>query len=161
MDLQISKLSDYRQTVDEIWKMAAKHWPDLWDFGGWTLDAFFRMVHALPYTADPQGVEFVTRPGLTIDPAYRGPRDCDDKAVLFLSWARARFVQTGEKNFPRIVVAGRTEDRPHHVYVEVLRSGSWVPLEATYPGRGGLGVRLWPEKYRRVFGFGEKNDFFG
>lgn len=161
MKLRIEPLGSYEQTVQKIWSFADNYWPDLIPWADYTLGSFFRHVHSLPYHADPDGVEFVTRPGLTVEPGYAGYRDCDDKAVLLLGWARARYVQTGEKNFPRIVVAGKEEDRPHHVYVEFLHGGRWLPAEGTYPEKGGLGVRLWPEKFRRVFGYGEKNEFFG
>jgi len=163
--LKVRQLEDYSQTVSEIWKMADNYWFDLWTWGNYSLEAFFSHVHSLPYVEDPAGVEFVTRPGLTVSPDYRGFRDCDDKAVLFLAWARARFVVRGERNVPRVVVSGRGET-PHHVYVEFFRTagpvGIWIPAEATYPDKGGLGNRLWPEKFRRVFEYpAGKNSFFG
>lgn len=118
------KLYSANQTGDQMARLVCFYWSDL---GPW-LDRpfidFYDYVCKLPYVEDPPGIETVSRPGYTIQPAYT-PRDCDDKAVLIAAWLH------GNGRKCRFVASSTKPNRQlHHVFVQ---TDDGTLIDATYP----------------------------
>jgi transglutaminase-like putative cysteine protease len=102
---------------------------------------FYERVRDIPYREDPNQLEFLQRPAITL--SGRGPGgDCDDKAIAlasyyFLNGVRFRFVAGSRKvNGPL-----------HHVWVRVYIEGRWSNLDATYAWNSmGELVGEWPKQ---------------
>lgn len=112
-------LNDVHETALEMRRLCEKYYTDL---GAWLsvpLIIFYRHVCALPYVADPVGVETVSRPAYTLRPEYT-PRDCDDKSVLIASWLHGNGIK---KRF--ISTSCRPDRRLTHVFVQ-LENGLFV-----------------------------------
>lgn len=124
MKIQKKNLFDVHQTADEMRRLSTCYCMDLGPWLKVPFLAYYRHVCELPYIADPQNVETVSRPLYTLNEAY-GPRDCDDKSVLVAAWMYAhgepvRFVATST----------RPDKMLHHVFCQ-LQNGLF--LDATYP----------------------------
>ncbi|MBR4414425.1 MAG: hypothetical protein IKS59_03805 [Aeriscardovia sp.] len=125
MQLTTQNLNNVYQTADQMRRLVETYFTDL---GPWLCVPFiyfYRFVCNLPYIADPKNVEFVSRPALTANPAFKIARDCDDKAVLLASWCQGhdrkkRFVASSTKPTGRL----------HHVFLQ-LDTGLFC--DATYP----------------------------
>lgn len=146
-------ISSPRETVAEIFRLAAEYRDDVAHWRGLNVFEVFDAVRRLEYRSDPDGVERLTRPGKALRPdaPYR---DCDEKTVLLAAW----YELTGTPY--RIVIAGNQiheatgKPYPHHVYPEMFNreNRTWYVTDATYPDRSVFGVRLYrPERFRRVF----------
>lgn len=120
---RIVKLDNVFQTAQEMRRLVYSYWSDL---GRW-LDVsfleFFNHVCNLPYVADPDDVETVSRPAYTLNPDYM-PRDCDDKAVLLASW----FYGHG-RPCRFIASSTRFDQELQHVFIQVIDG---VFFDATY-----------------------------
>lgn len=121
----IEKLISHEQTGAKILRLGTQYAGDLGEKARWPLEKFFDFVARLPYIPDPRGLEFVSRPKYALDPAFP-VRDCDDKAVLIVSWAHKNGVPV------RLIAAGK-ERNFHHVYPELYISGRWIVTDATLP----------------------------
>jgi len=149
-------LIHYRQTLSVIFRFAEQYKSDLKPFEKMSIREFYDYVHNLPFKADPQGKERVQRPLFTLSPEWDGSRDCDDKSTLLGAFMRLKKIDFA------LTVAGR-DTTPHHVYPEsitdILPHGSKTkirllfPLDATYPGRGGFGKKLYNEHFRETYIF--------
>ncbi len=139
-------LIHYRQTLGVIFRFAEQYKSDLQPFQNMSLLEFYDYVHNLPFKADPQGKERVQRPLFTLSPAWEGSRDCDDKSTLLGAFMRLKGIDFA------LTVAGRGTT-PHHVYPKVIANGLLFPLDATYPGRGGFGKKLYNEHFRETYIF--------
>lgn len=145
LKLTINDLESYRQTVDECRRIAREHRDDILPYLSEETDLFawYERIRSLPYVADPQGIETISRPRYTLKEDWNGPRDCDDKTVLILSYCHLKEIPC------RIIVCGQTP-APHHIYPEV-KLNVWMPADATYPHRSVFGRRLYTEVFREVF----------
>lgn len=125
MQLTAQTLDNVYQTGEQMRRLVETYFADL---GVWLFIpfiTFYKYVCALPYIKDPNNCEFVSRPGLTANPAFAIARDCDDKAVLLASWwqghgRKKRFVASSTKPNGRL----------HHVFLQ-LDNG--IFCDATYP----------------------------
>lgn len=77
----------------------------------------------ITYRRDPVEVEWVQDAKRTI--FLFGSGDCDDKVTALATL----LATTGHR--ARFVVLGRTRDKYTHVYLEVLTSRGWLPLDPT------------------------------
>lgn len=151
MNITERNISDYRETVATVFRFARLYADDLQRFAPEDVFAFYDRVHNLPYNPDGD-IERLARPAYTVDPDWKGPRDCDDKTLLILAHARlarlpARAVVVGEGSHP-----GDRSGPMHHIYPELYIPGrGWTPFDATYPDRGTIGARLYREDRRAVF----------
>lgn len=150
MILTTDKLRNVYQTGDQMRRLVKDYYLDL---GEW-LDApfidYYRYVCDLPYISDPDGVEFVSRPRLTLDPNFSLARDCDDKAVLLACWWNGH----GDKK--RFVASStKPNGKLHHVFMQ-LESGLF--LDATYPrNKNFVGFYPYFKKITRIIAL---TDFF-
>ena len=124
MILTTGHLKDVYQTAGEMRRLVENYWTDLGPWLNVPFLCFYRYVCDLPYIADPQNVEFVSRARLTLNPFFKVARDCDDKAVLLACWWHAhgdgkRFVASSTK----------PDKKLHHVFMQ-LESGIFI--DATY-----------------------------
>ncbi|MCE9499014.1 MAG: hypothetical protein K8R21_00615 [Leptospira sp.] len=141
--VKTENLNSYKQTVSKVFEFAERYKADLEFLKNMTIFEFYNLVRALPYHPDPKGEETVVRQKYTIQPEWKGARDCDDKTLLILSFANL-------KNIPgQAVVCGQGE-RPHHIYPEIELNGKIFPADATYP-RCSFSKKLYNEKFRKVF----------
>lgn len=142
------RLNGYEDTVSLIVKWAKEFSNDLTIFKELNLSIYhvFLYSRSLPYNPDPVGLETVSRPLITLNPDWTGPRDCDDKTLQILAACRL-FGIPG-----RPVVVGQT-NKPHHIYPEIKIPGNtdWIPADSTYPDRSVMGQRLYGEIYRHEF----------
>lgn len=138
------ELNDFAETVALIFEAAGVYKDDAPQENQVSFADYYDYVRKLPYTADPDEYETLTRPGYTLNPAWEGPRDCDDKCLALAAYCERNNIQY------RIIVAGRGETA-HHVYPEVKDGGKWTAADATYPDRCTYGKTLFKEKFREVF----------
>lgn len=125
MELTTTHLDNVYQTAEQMRRLVETYFTDL---GVWLFVPFidfYRFVCNLPYIADPQNVEFVSRPGITVNPCFNIARDCDDKAVLLASWWHGHGRQ---KRF--LASSTKPTGKLHHVFLQ-LDNG--VCCDATYP----------------------------
>jgi hypothetical protein len=138
------ELLDFSETVALIFKAAKVYAKDAPQESDVSFHEFYDYVRQLPYHADPEEIETLTRPGYTLNPEWEGPRDCDDKCLCLGAYCERNNIKW------RIVVSGRG-DFAHHVYPEVKENGRWVAADATYPERSTFGKTLFKERFREVF----------
>ncbi len=87
---------------------------------------FYERVRDIPYRGDPDQLEFLQRPAITLSGKGAGG-DCDDKAIALASYYSMNRVPF------RFVAGSRKVNGPlHHVWVQVYIEGRWVDLDATY-----------------------------
>jgi len=113
------------QTGAEMRRIVETHYKDLGELITLPFGKFFKLVCNLPYVADPEGKETLSRPLYTLQENYE-PRDCDDKAILIGSWLYGNGVP-----FHFIAVA-QTGKRLHHVFCILDFRGKSVHADATY-----------------------------
>lgn len=112
--------------------------------------AYYRYVCDLPYIKDPDGVEFVSRPALTLNPFFPVARDCDDKAVLLACWWSGN---GGKKRF--VASSTKPNKKLHHVFLQ-LENGIYI--DGTYSkNKNFIGVYPYFEKITRLIAL---TDFF-
>ncbi|KAB2929148.1 MAG: hypothetical protein F9K24_20705 [Leptonema illini] len=145
MKITIVDLESYKQTVDECRRIAREHRDDILPYLSSRTNLFdwYNVIRSLQYVADPVGLETISRPAYTLLRYWNGPRDCDDKTVLILSFCYLHEIPC------RMIVCGQTP-APHHIYPEV-KLNVWMPADATYPHRSVFGRRLYSEVFREVF----------
>lgn len=137
---------DYHETVKQIFLMAKMFREDL---AGKFPDVFtlYDFVRRLQYKDDPKDAEVISRPRYTMQPDWNGPRDCDDKTLIFGAWAELKKIPW------RVVCAGSSpnpEENPHHIYPEILIGGNWLTCDATYP-ECRIGELLYRETFREIY----------
>lgn len=132
-------------SVSQIIRIAKNYASDLKDYADRQgFFEFYNYVRNLPYIPDPKGKETISRPAYTVNPEWKGSRDCDDKTVLIGSFCEL-------KKMPwRIAVVG-VKEYPHHVYPEIMHLDRWTQADATYPDRCLFGKSLYVERYRKVY----------
>jgi len=119
-------LGDVSETGAEMARLVRLYWRDLGKFLKLPFGKFFDYVRRLPYIADPETVETISRPAHSLRLGH-APRDCDDKAVLIGSWLYAHGIPF------RFVAVGRFAGRPlHHTFATALLFGKEVAIDATY-----------------------------
>lgn len=139
----------YETTVREMFRLAKTYAADVDPYRFTDHIAAYVYVRALPFISDPEGIEMVARPSLTLQPSWTQNRDCDDKTTALGAFAERTGIQY------RFAVVGENESNaqnPHHIYPEFFLDGVWMPMDATYPDRCRMGERLYQERFRRVFG---------
>lgn len=124
--LTVAKLVDVDQTAKEMYRLAKGYKDDMAGFSTFSVIEIFDWLKALPYRADPKGIEFLQRPYYTIRREGRGG-DCDDKAICVGAWS-----ELNGANY-RFVAVGRLISKPlHHVFTEVFLEGVWISVDPTY-----------------------------
>lgn len=134
-NIEIHPYKGVDNTLKHIYELVMSNYqnPVLQVFDKYTLQQVFDYVSkGVPYVPDPTHVpiagyndfEMLKAPDKTI--WFGG--DCDDKAIL-LGCILER------KGIPyRFVVTSSKPDKSlHHIYLEVLVEGQWLPFDATYP----------------------------
>lgn len=136
----IQPLKSATQTAAEMERLVRTYSKDLGVKAKWNLPRIYDHVRALPFRADPQGAETVSRPALTLQTDFPW-RDCDDKAIILGSWCF-------ENKIPFFFRASskHPSGRLHHVYAVCKIKGKEIPLDATYP-RNKLGIE---EPYTKI-----------
>lgn len=155
----IGELKSYRQTVNRMFAIAREYASDLAPFADYSIYDFYNLVRALPYRADPEGVETIIRPKYTVRADWPLWRDCDDKTILIVAFAfmkgyETRLACVGTRDYIHKAGGGWKPAGPHHVYPEIKIAGDWIPFDATYNDRCILGGRLYNERFRTVHYYG-------
>ena len=68
--LSLQKLKSFEQTVNYIKKNITEYWTDILlypELLQLSPFQFFRFIQRCPYVADPEGIEFVTRPKILLE----------------------------------------------------------------------------------------------
>ena len=157
MQLTKTELKDYSQTVNQIIRLSKQYYTDLDNLidSFPTIEKFFEYVKLKPYIPDPIGIEFVNRPGISLS-LKNHYFDCDDRSVLVLSFIFSKNKKiSGDILDPiksKINVVGRTDIKPHHVFVSYKSPGlnRWIPCDPTYPINQ-FARELFQSKYRHEF----------
>jgi len=132
-------------SVSHIIRLAKQYSADLKEFAD-KMDffSFYNYVRELPYIPDPKGKETISRPAYTVNPNWKGCRDCDDKTVLIAAFCELKKIPW------RVIVCG-VREYPHHVYPEIMFQDKWTQADATYPDRCLFGKSLYVERYRKIY----------
>lgn len=137
---------DYHETVKQIFRMAKMFREDLIGRAA-NVFTLYDFVRSLDYRDDPKDAEVVSRPKYTMRKDWTGPRDCDDKTLIFGAWAELHRIKW------RVVCAGTSpepEENPHHIYPELLIGGNWLTCDATYP-QCNIGELLYRETFHEIY----------
>lgn len=119
------ELKSPEQTAAQMLRLSVTYQNDLGEKKYWSLPVFFKYVAALPYKKDPANIESISRPGLSMRPAWPW-RDCDDKSILLGSWCAANGIP-----FRFIASSNRPDKNLHHVFVQAYLKKP-IFLDATY-----------------------------
>jgi hypothetical protein len=122
-------LKSIYQTGAEMLRLATVYNADVAHFDGYSIPAFYNHIKALPYKADPERIEYISRPAASLRTYGVKYRDCDDKAVCMgaaLHRRKVPFRFVGVSTNPK-------NTRLHHVVVEALIDGTPRIIDATYP----------------------------
>jgi hypothetical protein len=137
-------LTDYKQTIKEIFRLSRQYHSDLINFKKENLISktpkeFFDWLQSINYISDPNGIEVVQRPKILFSNIGTDkPFDCDDRTVLCLSYFILQNKMNRIFNRPlydtRVCVIGRGS-RPHHVHIEykLETEFDWKAFDPTYP----------------------------
>jgi len=125
MKLSIETLQGVAHTGATMEKFVRLYYTDCKHLFHCSLQRYFDLIKNLPYIADPHGIEFVSRPALTLTNKTLF-RDCDDKAVLIGCYLY-------HKNIPFrfIAVSEKPTKELHHTLVEVQTEPK-AYIDATY-----------------------------
>lgn len=124
--LTVRPLLTLTQTAQEMVRLARAYKEDMAPYASFSVQELFDFLKAIPYRADPKGLEYLQRPYYTVNQLGAGG-DCDDKAICVAAWALCQ-----GKPF-RYVAVSRKKDKPlHHVFAEVKIGTEWVGVDPTY-----------------------------
>lgn len=150
MILTTDILKNVYQTGEQMRRLVENYYSDLGEWLAVPFLAYYRYVCDLPYIKDPDGVEFVSRPALTLNPFFPVARDCDDKAVLLACWWSGN---GGKKRF--VASSTKPNKKLHHVFLQ-LENGIYI--DGTYSkNKNFIGVYPYFEKITRLIAL---TDFF-
>lgn len=127
----LSDLKSLKQTGRMMVEIVRMYWYDIpphmlqWPMQ----EQFFNYIKKLPYQADPEDMESIQRPAFTLDRSWKGPRDCDDKAICIASWLYAHNIP-----FRFMAVSYAPGNDLEHAVVECDPPDSVKTIiDATYP----------------------------
>lgn len=140
---QMFNLETFDKTVLKIIEFARKYKNDLKDYENLSFENFYLMIRNLPYHADPQNIETLSRPLYTLQKNYT-PRDCDDKTILICAFCELKGIPY------KIEVTGK-KNKFHHVYPVVFINNKWTIADSTYPNKGFLGSNLFNAKVKKTY----------
>ena len=123
------ELIDVFQTGAEMRRIVELYWSDLGRWLDLNFLTYFNFVCALPYRADPNDTETVSRPIYLLKENY-SPRDCDDKSVLIASWMHGNGIMC-----KFTAISTQPDGEPCHVFT-TLENG--LDVDATYPEYHGM-----------------------
>jgi len=132
--ITVHELHDKAQTGEEMYKLVRRFSGDINHFthngkplSQLPISQYYSLVKKVPFRKDDYGVEIVTRPYHLFASPWRG-WDCKKKALAVASWLH-------ENNIPYrfTSVSRRPDGEIHHVLVEAMKDGEWIPIDATYP----------------------------
>jgi hypothetical protein len=117
-----TELKDIRQTIKEMFRLAQEYKDDVRHFKHLNLYQFYHFLRdKVKYRPDPDGIERLQRPSLTI--LYGG--DCDDKTIVAMSYFELNGIPY------RLAVADYGKGW-EHVYAEVkVGSRGFVPFDTS------------------------------
>lgn len=158
----IKPLNDFRETVEEIRRLGDAYWEDLLkknkfnvDFRKMNAKQFFDFIQKLPYVPDPSGMEYLSRPEISLALSMTGhPFDCDDRTILTRAFLRLKnYLLSGnpeEPFVPFVKVTGRSS-APHHVFTvfKTRLADSNIPFDPTYP-QNIFGKELFPAGFAYI-----------
>lgn len=92
------------------------------------LDDYFDVVRNIPYKMDKRPIEVVMRPKYVFQYGPRIGADCKKKAIAIGAFAAYHGIPY------RFIGSSRRPDKKiHHVFPQLLLSGDWKNVDATYP----------------------------
>ena len=166
MNIKITNtpLNHWKQTVEEIKRLSTNYYTDLLEPNKFNFDfinakpkqAYEFIKDVLIYVPDPEGIEHVSRPRISLKYANSNknhPLDCDDKTVLMVSYylLQNKLISNDiSKPYKiKIIVSGRGK-QVHHVYPKLELNGESFLMDATYP-KNIFNQTLFPEKIKYEF----------
>lgn len=137
MRMQIYRLENKNQTVEEIRRIAESYAGDLERFivrcndrylkiSELNKDQFFDFVKKIRYVKDISPVELVIRPAIILQNIGMGA-DCKKKTIICCCY----FTKNNIKY--RLIGSSKRSDRKiHHIFPQILENGKWQNFDATY-----------------------------
>jgi hypothetical protein len=130
-----------RQTLDEVKRLSRQYFLDMKAFRTHNIyQVFDYIANQIEYKKDPEGIELVMRPGLTIK---RKCGDCDDKTVMFLSWLKLKGMPRGFS-----IVSDNPNKTYHHIFPFTYdrETGKIIDLDATYAKNRIAASKYWHKR---------------
>lgn len=124
------KRTDYnfftqQDTLEVIKNFAFKYTGDTDKFKNIPIRDFFKYVACkIKYVKDPEGIELVQRPLVTMK---RRKGDCDCKATLFLSYLINKKIPCGVS-----IVSEKKNKNYHHIFPFIFNNNKIYDIDATY-----------------------------
>jgi hypothetical protein len=112
------------KTLQEVERLSKKYCTDLEPLRDLNLKQIFEYVSKkIEYKKDPEGIELVKRPGITL---RQGNGDCDDKTVVVLAYCYLKGIPAGYS------IVGSSGSY-HHIFPFILNSkNEKFDFDATY-----------------------------
>lgn len=136
MSIELKKYRNVDNTVLNMYALVNEFYSDprLAVFDNWSLQKIFDYISkTIPYVPDPvpgqvaflkgDAVEALKSP---IQTMYNGG-DCDDKSIL-----AACIFERKKIPYRFAVVSTKPDKQLHHVYLEIMHGGKWLPFDPTY-----------------------------
>jgi hypothetical protein len=138
------KRHELKDTLMEVERLARTYKKDMLPFKDFNVFQIYDLIgKKIKYKADPHNTELIMRPALTLK---RGEGDCDDKTVLFLSWALLNKIPCGYS-----IVSENANKSFHHIFPYIQLDNKKIDIDATYKHNNIGESKRWFRRKNFVF----------
>jgi hypothetical protein len=133
VNLDVQEYQGKDLTGRAMYSVVRDYHDDIGDYAAWPLPAWFDLVRYIPYESDNERfperpMELVPRPKYLLDRSLFPRIDCKKKSILIAAWAESHGVP-----YRFVAVSQKPNRSIHHVFPQLLVSGEWVTMDATFP----------------------------
>lgn len=113
------------KTLSVVERFSKQYYTDLLPFKDYSLRDFFNFVAKdIRYVPDPEGIERVCRPQVTLNIGFG---DCDDKTVLCLAFFIMKQITCGYS-----IISNKKGKSFHHIFPFIIVNNKQYDYDATY-----------------------------
>jgi len=127
MRIKSRRLYGKEQTGAEMYRLVDQTAADINGLSKIPLCDYFDLIKNIPYRRDIKPREIIARPRHLLKFRNAG-LDCKKKSILLASWAKQNKIP-----FRFVATSKRKDRRVHHVFPQILLSGQYINVDATYP----------------------------
>jgi len=127
MKIKRRRLYGKEQTGAEMYNLVDRTAADINGLSKVPLCDYFNLIKNIPYRRDIKPREIIARPKHLFKFKNAG-LDCKKKSLLIAAWAKQNKIP-----FRFVATSRRPDKRVHHVFPQILLSGQYINVDATYP----------------------------
>jgi len=130
-------------TLQTVERLSKEYFTDMMPFINYSLDSFFKFVSQnIQYVPDPDGLERVCRPGVTLKAGFG---DCDDKTVLCLAFFLLKKISCGYS-----IISNSPNKSYHHIFPFILIQNIKFDYDATYPDNRPYTKKTYAKRWDKI-----------